>query len=158
MITFFVINNRYFIECLMSQTLKCFTGIHFATSVTSAIIVLILRMRKLRPERLRNLPKTHSRWKSQVQTQAIWLQCSRDPWALDKKWEVLDSCSSLIVFCLITVSVEVAICLLHCFPRSAQLWSPGLHTTFPIFLSTESHRDEKIGKPSSCDLTLLFQL
>ena len=41
----------------LSQTLKCSTGVHFATSLGSAILVLILQMRNLKPERSRNLPK-----------------------------------------------------------------------------------------------------
>lgn len=55
----FDFNNRYFIECLLwaRRCLKCLTAVNFATSLRSAILMLILQMRKLRPESLRNLPK-----------------------------------------------------------------------------------------------------
>lgn len=115
-----IINSRYFIECLLwtRHCLKCFTRINFRTSLRSAIITLILQMRKLRPERLRNLPKDTQLVDRRARFK-LRLQCCRDHQAVDKKPKVLDSCSHPIVF-LIPISVEVATCL-HCCLHSAQL-------------------------------------
>lgn len=63
----------------------------------------------------------------------------------------------LCVFFLITMSMEVPICL-HCVSQPDQL--SGLHITLPLFKSVKSHRDKKKKnwKSPFCNLTLLFQM
>lgn len=57
------------------------------------------------------------------------------------------------VFFLITVSMELAVCL-HCFSHSDQL--SGLHITF--LYSNQLNLTERKNWKSFCNLTLLFQM
>lgn len=152
--TTIVISNRHFIKCLLwaKHCLKCFTGVNFGISQRGATIMLILQMR---PERLRNLPKgtqlVGGRSRSKPGKFGFSALMAAGLWLKSEVWMLTFSS----VFFLITMSVEVAICL-HCFSHSDQL--SGLHITFPLFESAKSRRDKKNWKSSFCNLTLLFQM
>lgn len=71
----------------------CFTGADFGMSSENAIIVLVLQMRKLRPERLRNLPKgtqlVGRRSRSRLRKFGFSALVATGHWV---KSEVLDAC------------------------------------------------------------------